>query len=122
MRTGRPVYDPGMAREIDVAALEAAGNVQLVDVRTPEERDAGRIPDDTAHIPFDELQARAAELDRDRPIVFYCRSGDRSAVAADAFTASGFDATSLAGGIVAWQEDGRSVEGEIGHASGLPPR
>lgn len=111
-----------MAREVDVAELEAADDVQLVDVRTPEERDAGRIPDDTAHIPFDELQARAGELDKDRPIVFYCRSGDRSAVAADAFAASGYDATSLAGGIVAWQEDGRSVEGEIGHASGLPPR
>ena len=111
-----------MAREIDAAGLEAADDVQLVDVRTPEERDAGRIPDDTAHIPFDELQARAGELDKDRPIVFYCRSGDRSAVAADAFAASGYDATSLAGGIVAWQEDGRSVEGEIGHPSGLPPR
>ena len=111
-----------MAREIDVAGLEAAGDVQLVDVRTPEEREAGRIPDDTAHIPFDELQARARELATDRPIVFYCRSGDRSAIAADAFGASGFDAASLAGGILAWEEAGRPVEGEIGHASGLPPR
>jgi rhodanese-related sulfurtransferase len=111
-----------MAREIDVAGLDAAGDVQLVDVRTPEEREAGRIPDDSAHIPFDELQARVAELATDRPIVFYCRSGDRSAIAADAFAASGFDASSLAGGIVAWEEAGRPVEGEIGHQSGLPPR
>ena len=110
-----------MVREIEVAELEAAGDVQLVDVRTQEERDAGHI-DDTAHIPFDQLHARAAELDRDRPIVFYCRSGDRSAVAAEAFEASGFDAASLAGGIVTWQESGRPVEGEIGSPSGLPPR
>lgn len=100
---------------------EIEGDVQLVDVRTPEEREAGHIPDDTAHIPFDELQARAGELDRDRPLVFYCRGGDRSASAADAFEASGFDASSLAGGIVAWEEAGRPVEGEIGHPSGLPP-
>jgi rhodanese-related sulfurtransferase len=111
-----------MAREIDAAGLEAAGEVQLVDVRTQEERDAGRIPDDTAHIPFEQLLTRAGELDRERPIVFYCRSGDRSAVAADAFGASGYDAQSLAGGIVAWQEGGRPVEGDIGAPSGLPPR
>ncbi len=93
-----------MAREIDADGLEAAGEVQLVDVRTQEERDAGRIASDTAHIPFDELLTRAAELDKERPIVFYCRVGERSAAAADAFAASGYDAMSLAGGIVAWEE------------------
>ena len=99
-----------------------AGDVQLVDVRTAEEREAGHIPGDSAHIPFEELHARAGELDRGRPVVFYCRSGDRSASAADAFAASGFDASSLAGGIVGWEDSGRAIEGEIGHPSGLPPR
>ena len=111
-----------MAREVDAGAVEADGDLQLVDVRTAEERDAGHIPSDTAHIPFEELLARAGELDRERPVVFYCRVGERSAAAADAFAASGFDASSLAGGIVAWQEAGRPVDGEIGHPSGLPPR
>ena len=111
-----------MAREVDADGLEAAGEVQLVDVRTAEEREAGRIPSDTAHIPFEELLARAGELDKERPIVFYCRVGERSAAAADAFGASGYDAASLAGGIVGWQERGKPVEGEIGHPSGLPPR
>jgi rhodanese-related sulfurtransferase len=111
-----------MAREIDAEGLEAGGEVQLVDVRTQEERDAGRIPGDTAHIPFDELLSRAAELDKERAIVFYCRVGERSAAAADAFAASGYDAVSLAGGIVGWQEDGRPVEGRIGQVSGLPPK
>jgi rhodanese-related sulfurtransferase len=109
-----------MAEEI--APQDVQPDTQLIDVRTPEEREAGRIPEDTAHIPFDELQARAAELDREQPVVFYCRSGDRSASAADAFAASGFDASSLAGGIVGWQEAGRPIEGEIGQPSGLPPR
>src|SRR5919107_5817895 len=108
---------PSMAREIDAAGLEGAGDVQLVDVRTQEERDAGRIPEDTAHIPFEELLARATELDKERPIVFYCRVGERSGAAAEAFAASGYDAVSLAGGIVAWEESGRAVEGEVGHPS-----
>ena len=98
------------------------GDVQLIDVRTLEEREAGRIRDDTAHIPFEELQSRAGELDRDAPVVFYCRSGDRSGSAAEAFEASGFNASSLAGGIVAWQDAGKPIEGQIGHPSGLPPR
>jgi rhodanese-related sulfurtransferase len=122
IRTRRPVYDSTMAREIDVAELEAADDVQLVDVRTPEEREAGRISTDTAHVPFEQLGVRAAEFAKDRLLVFYCRSGDRSAVAAEAFEASGFAAASLAGGIVAWEESGRPVEGEIGSPSGLPPR
>jgi rhodanese-related sulfurtransferase len=109
-----------MAREVTPEEIQPG--TQLVDVRTPEEREAGRIPDDTAHIPFDQLLPRAGELDRGTPLVFYCRSGDRSASAADAFAASGFDAASLAGGIVAWEEAGRPIEGEIGHPSGLPPR
>ena len=111
-----------MAREIDAEGLEAAGEAQLVDVRTQEERDAGRIPTDTAHIPFEELLTRAAELDKDRPIVFYCRVGERSAAAADAFAASGYDAMSLSGGIVAWEESGRPLDGDVGQPSGLPPR
>ena len=111
-----------MAHEIDAEGLEAAGEVQLVDVRTDEEREAGRIPSDTAHIPFQELLGRAGELDKGKPIVFYCRVGERSAAAADAFAASGYDAKSLAGGIVAWEESGRPLEGQIGHPSGLPPK
>lgn len=110
-----------MDREISPDQLDLLGNPQIVDVRTQEEREAGRIPD-TIHIPFEELNGRVDELDGKRPIVFYCRSGDRSGSAADAFTASGWEATSLRDGIVGWSEAGRVVEGEIGQPSGLPPR
>jgi rhodanese-related sulfurtransferase len=111
-----------MARDISPDELDALDGFQLVDVRTQEEREAGRIGTDTAHIPFDQLHARADELDKGTLLVFYCRSGDRSSTAADAFDASGFEAASLAGGIVAWEAAGRPVEGGIGHPSGLPPR
>lgn len=88
------------------------GEVQVVDVREPYEWDAGRI-EGSVHIEFAELPARAGELDKDRPVVFYCRVGSRSTVALEAFAGAGFDADHLDGGIVGWDEAGLPVEGEI---------
>ena len=86
------------------------GGAQLVDVRMADEREAGRIPDDTAHIELDDLSERAGSLDRDRPLVFYCRSGSRSAMAAQAFAAAGFDAHNLDGGLKAWVAAGLPLD------------
>ena len=72
-----------------------------VDVREPEEWQAGHV-DGSLWIPLGELQARAAELPRDRPLVIVCRSGARSGYAADALVAAGYDASNLAGGLHAW--------------------
>jgi rhodanese-related sulfurtransferase len=83
---------------------------QLVDVRELRERDAGRIPGDTAHIELNDLTAQAETLDRGRPLVFYCRSGSRSAMAAQAFAAAGFNAHNLDGGLKAWVADGLPIE------------
>jgi len=83
---------------------------QLVDVRELYEREAGRIPDDSAHIELDKLTDQAESIDRDRPVVFYCRSGSRSAMAAQAFSAAGYDAHNLDGGLKAWVADGLPIE------------
>ncbi len=92
-----------------VAELLREG-AQLVDVREPYERDAGRIPDDTAHIELDRLTDEAGSIDRDRTVVFYCRTGSRSALAAEAFSAAGYDAHNLDGGLKAWVADGLPIE------------
>jgi rhodanese-related sulfurtransferase len=92
----------------DVGARLEAG-WQLVDVRTDDERTEVRIAGDV-HIALDQLTARAGELAADRPVIFYCRVGNRSALAADAFRASGLDAHNLAGGIEAWEAEGLPVE------------
>ena len=63
------------------------------------ERDAGHIGG-TAHIELTELSGQAASLLRERPIVFYCRTGSRSLMAAQAFRASGYEAYTLDGGVV----------------------
>ena len=92
-----------------VAKLLGDGETQLVDVRRPDEHEAGRIAG-SVHIELDRLPAEAGALDRERPIVFYCRSGSRSAMATDAFRASGYDAYNMAGGLEAWVESGLPIE------------
>jgi rhodanese-related sulfurtransferase len=92
-----------------VADLLRDDATQLVDVREPYEHQAGRIAGDL-HIELDRLTAEADSIDRERPVVFYCRSGSRSALAAQAFGASGYSAHNLSGGLQAWVKDGLPIE------------
>jgi hydroxyacylglutathione hydrolase len=74
----------------------------LVDVRSRTEWDGGHLGG-ALHVPLAFLPDRLDELPRDRPIVVYCRSGARSAIAASLLRASGFaDVANLRGGIEAW--------------------
>lgn len=92
-----------------VAELLERDEIQLVDVREPHEWEAGRIPG-ARHIELERLAGRAAEIDRERPVVFQCRLGARSAMATAAFRASGWEAYNLTGGIRAWVEAGLPLE------------
>ena len=92
-----------------VAELLADG-AQVIDVREPYEREAGRIPDDSAHIELDRLTAEADSIDRERTVVFYCRTGSRSALAAQAFALAGYDAHNLDGGLKAWVAAGLPLD------------
>jgi rhodanese-related sulfurtransferase len=89
---------------------------QLVDVRAGHEWEAGRIAG-AMHLPLDELAERTGELDRDRPVVLYCRGGNRSTMATDALAEAGFDAAKLSEGIVGWEEAGLPLEPEGGYAA-----
>jgi rhodanese-related sulfurtransferase len=101
--------------EIEITPAEArrrfeAGEVQVVDVREDSEWDQSRIPGAVQHIPLGELQQQAAAIDKDKPVVFQCRAGSRSMMAAQAFRASGYEAYSLAGGLLAWDEEGLPLD------------
>ena len=96
-----------------VAEMHAAGEIDLVDVRESYEREAGHIAD-TRHVRFAQLSGQAESVDRVRPVVFYCRSGARSAVATQAFRASGYHAHNMSGGLLAWVEKGLPIEPEGG--------
>jgi len=89
---------------------------QLIDVRADHEWEAGRIAG-AAHIELGTLPERTGEIDRDQPVVVYCRGGSRSEMAAQALTGEGFNAVVLAGGIPAWLEDGGPIEPEGGYVA-----
>jgi rhodanese-related sulfurtransferase len=91
------------------AELLESGEAQVIDVREDHEHEAGHIAGDR-HIVLPELSEHADSLDKDRPVVVYCRSGSRSEVAADALAASGWDAYSLEGGFLAWHEQDLPAE------------
>jgi rhodanese-related sulfurtransferase len=93
----------------EVAALHERGEIELIDVREPEEWDAGRIAG-SRHVQLTELSAQADSLPRDRPIVFVCRSGSRSAMATQAFAGAGFDAHNMSGGLLEWKAGGLPLE------------
>jgi len=87
----------------------------LLDVREADEWDAGHAPE-ALWIPMGELQARVAELPRDRRIVAICRSGNRSHVVAGALIGAGYDAVNLDGGMRAWMAE----DYEVVASDGLP--
>lgn len=88
-----------------VAELLSGGGIQLIDVRQLHEHEAGRIAGDR-HLELARLAAEATTLERDKPVVFYCRSGTRSQMAAEAFRGAGFNAHNMTGGLLEWQAAG----------------
>jgi hydroxyacylglutathione hydrolase/adenylyltransferase/sulfurtransferase len=99
-----------------VDELHRAGAIQLVDVREGYEWDAGRIGG-ARHLELARVAAEAATLDSARPVVFYCRVGARSAMAARAFRRAGFEAYSMDGGLEAWTARELPLEPRGGHVA-----
>ena len=116
------VADPGAADAAadirvvspsEAAALQADPPADLVvlDVRTPEEFAEGHL-DDATLLDFyrTDFAGRVAELDRDRPYLLYCRSGNRSGQTRARMEQLGFtDVTDVDGGIAAWTAAGLPV-------------
>src|SRR4051812_12615635 len=100
-----------MAEEIttDRAKELLDSGAQFVDVREPYEHEAGHIAGDR-YVPLNELPSVAQELDKSKPVVVYCRSGNRASTAADALEASGWEAYNLQGGFVSWLESDLPAE------------
>ena len=98
--------------EVDVATTIAALSdpaIQVVDCR---ERDEW----DTAHaegmilIPLSEMGQRLQEMDRERPLIVVCRSGNRSMRATQQLLQIGFtDVKSMNGGLLLWAEQGHPL-------------
>lgn len=111
------IVDPQL--EISCAQADDAlrsGQAQVIDVREPYEREAGHVAG-TRHIELERLGASADTIDPQRPVIFQCRAGVRSAMAAQAFRRAGYDAWSMAGGLEAWVAAGLPLEPRDGHVA-----
>ena len=98
------------------AELLREREAQLLDVREPYEHEAGRIEGST-RVDLETLGEAAQQLDPAKPVVLYCRTGSRSAVATQAFRAAGYDAYNVAGGLTAWVDRGLPIEPDGGYVS-----
>jgi hydroxyacylglutathione hydrolase len=100
-----PQLDAGQLHDI-----MARKEVQIVDVRAPDEWSHGHLPG-AIHIPLAALPDRVGELDPSLPIVLHCKGGGRSSIATSFLQTSGISSVSnLAGGYEAWVAEGFEVE------------
>ena len=106
------------AKEVsrDEAQKLIEGGAQVIDVRADHEWEAGRIAGAT-HLTLAELPQRAGEIDKDRPVVLYCRGGNRSTMATAALAEAGYDAVKLAEGITGWAEAGLPLDPDDGYVA-----
>ena len=86
--------------------LDAGDDIQLIDVRQPDEHEFARIPG-AKLIPLGDILRRMDELDETKETVIHCKMGGRSAKAIEALTRAGYKGklTNLKGGITAWSNE-----------------
>ena len=112
MSFSKEVHGEGKITSLSVEAFAdsiSVQGVQLVDVRTPDEYNAGNIP---GSVNIDVMTGRfadeaAAVLDKERTVAVYCRSGNRSKNAAKMLSMMGYNVLELDKGYNAWVETGR---------------
>jgi rhodanese-related sulfurtransferase len=106
--------DPQVYKITADQMLEAIENesIQLLDVRTKEEFCAGKIKHaQNIYIVNDDFRARAEMLDKDKPVYLYCKTGGRSAKAAEVLKEMGFKIIyDMSGGIKEWDEKGYETD------------
>ena len=115
-------HNPGQAQEVENLSVSDAKEYidtsegdhafTILDVRTPEEYAEGHIPG-AALLNFNDpdFAANLDALPKDSTYLVYCRSGNRSAKAADLMRAKGFgEVLNMQGGMMDWQDEGFPVE------------
>ncbi|RMH42630.1 MAG: rhodanese-like domain-containing protein [Deltaproteobacteria bacterium] len=93
------------------AAAAALARLRVIDVREPDEYhgDLGHLPG-AALVPLARLDAELHRFDAEQPVLVVCRSGRRSAAACERLASAGVRRVyNLAGGMLAWNADGREV-------------
>ncbi|MDP2054157.1 MAG: MBL fold metallo-hydrolase [Acidobacteriota bacterium] len=97
-------------RQMTVHELkDRADELQIVDVRSPDEWKEGHIPG-ALHIFLPELEQRAGELQKEKPVVIYCDSGYRASLGTSILQQEGFDVHNVPGSWQAWKSAKFPVE------------
>jgi rhodanese-related sulfurtransferase len=97
-----------------VTPSQVGPQTYLLDVREPDEWEAGHAPD-AHHVPMMEIPARMGELPTDAEVVVVCRSGGRSGQVVSYLTGNGWDnVRNLDGGMQSWAAAGREIVSENG--------
>lgn len=104
---GVTMLSPTQAKE----NLAKDASIQLLDVRTADEFSTGHIDNaENSCVTTDEFIQKMPNLDKEKPIYVYCKSGNRSAKATKILVDNGFtNVFEVIGGITAWQSDGLEV-------------
>ena len=97
-----------------MTAAQVENGAYLLDVREPDEWEAGHAPD-AHHLPMMEVPARMAEVPTDAEVVVVCRSGGRSGQVTSYLIGNGWDnVRNLDGGMQSWAGAGRELVSENG--------
>ena len=97
-----------------MTAAQVENGAYLLDVREPDEWEAGHAPD-AHHMPMMEVPARMAEVPTDAEVVVVCRSGGRSGQVTSYLIGNGWDnVRNLDGGMQSWAGAGRDLISENG--------
>jgi adenylyltransferase/sulfurtransferase len=89
--------------------LDAKENVFVLDVRGPQELEQNGMIEGSVNIPIGDLEARLAEVPKDKPLAIYCHRGGRASRAAALLREKGYTEPIEYGGISAWKEKGYAV-------------
>lgn len=115
IKTGTDLIDEAKSRIRQVSAEESVRNPDpdavYLDCREPNEYNLGHLPG-AVFIPRGNIETKVeAVIPRDRKVVIYCASGNRSALAAETMQQMGYrDVASMSGGFRGWVEAGGEVE------------
>ena len=97
----------------EVMSANLPAGVFLLDVREDDEWAAGHAPD-AVHVRLGELSARTEDIPQDQEVYVICRSGARSAYAAQALAGAGWNTVNVADGMTGWAVAGRPMISETG--------
>ena len=97
----------------EVMSTDLPAGVFLLDVREDDEWAAGHAPE-AVHVRLGELSARTEEIPQDQEVYVICRSGARSAYAAQALAGAGWNTVNVADGMTGWAVAGRPMISETG--------